>query len=335
VSLAIIAMSGGVDSSVSAFLTKQEGYDIIGATMILCSDKDVIYAKNVCDNMGVEHFVLNYRNEFQAKVIDKFVNTYKQGETPSPCIDCNKHMKFEKMIEFAKKKNAEKVVTGHYAIVEKQGNKYYLKKAKDKTKDQTYFLYFLNQNTLPYVSFPLGGLDKSETRKIAEEQGFANHKKPDSQDICFISDGKLREFLERKIRLTSGNFINEDNSIIAPHSGTEIYTIGQRKGLGVSNSTPLYVKEKRDNDIVLCDNDSLYSKRLEACDFSLVCDEILDGAMVMAKIRSTGAVQKARFNLIDDSRFMLEFEEPQRAVAKGQAVVLYDGDYCIGGGAIC
>ena len=348
-SLALIAMSGGVDSSVSAYLAVQVGYEAIGATLKLfdsnqqdacygktcCSEQDVLDAKSVCHKLGIPHYILNYKEEFKKEVIDKFVDTYKNGGTPSPCIDCNRYIKFQKMLDFAKKMNCDRIVTGHYAIIEQKDNKYYLKKAKDASKDQTYFLYFLNQEILPYLEFPLGYTDKSITRKIAEEQGFRNSNKPDSQDICFIPDGNLSEFLARYTCFTCGNFVDKDGNILGKHEGVEIYTIGQRKGLGISSANPLYVNKKDKADIILGSNEDLFAKKLTAKNLNIICDDIPDDSKITAKIRSTGKDNECVFNRIDEDKFSLEFTESQRAIAKGQAVVLYDGEYCLGGGEIC
>jgi len=231
--------------------------------------------------------------------------------------------------------NCDRIVTGHYAIIEQKDNKYYLKKAKDASKDQTYFLYFLNQEILPYLEFPLGYTDKSITRKIAEEQGFRNSNKPDSQDICFIPDGNLSEFLARYTCFTCGNFVDKDGNILGKHEGVEIYTIGQRKGLGISSANPLYVNKKDKADIILGSNEDLFAKKLTAKNLNIICDDIPDDSKITAKIRSTGKDNECVFNRIDEDKFSLEFTESQRAIAKGQAVVLYDGEYCLGGGEIC
>lgn len=347
---AIIAMSGGVDSSVAAHLTIKNGYACIGATMKLfggendmdstcCSLSDIEDAKAVCTRLGIEHYVFNFTGDFDEKVIKKFINAYEIGATPNPCIDCNRHLKFEKLIQRMYELDYDYVVTGHYARIEKEGNRYLLKKAVDASKDQSYVLYSMTQDQLAHTLFPLGSFTKNEAREIAEENGFANAKKHDSQDICFVPDGDYAGFIERYSGKSypEGEFVDKDGTVLGVHKGIIRYTIGQRKGLGLSLPAPMYVCQKdiENNRVVLCSNDELFEKELDGGNFNWIAfEKPPEKIKCKAKIRYNQREEPATVFVTGDSLVHIEFDAPQRAIARGQAVVLYDGDVVLGGGTI-
>ena len=350
---ALIAMSGGVDSSVAAYLMKEAGYECIGCTMRLyenedagvsrdqtcCSLDDVEDARSVAYRLGMPYYVFNFSDDFKEKIICKFINSYEMGRTPNPCIDCNRYMKFEKLHERAKILGCDKVVTGHYARIEHDGERYLLKKAVDESKDQSYVLYSLTQEGLAHTAFPLGSLCKSETRKIAEEHGFINAHKPDSQDICFVPDGDYAGFIRRftGCETSCGSFVDMEGNVLGEHKGIINYTIGQRKGLGIALGHPAYVVKKdiAANTVTLGLESDLYTKSLIADDFNLISVEKLEAPMrVTAKTRYSQKEQPAVVSYLGNGEYMVEFDEPQRAVTGGQAVVLYDGDIVVGGGTI-
>ena len=350
---AIIAMSGGVDSSVAAYLLKKDGYECIGATMRLftneeigvktekscCSLDDVEDAKSVAKRLEMPHYVFNFTDEFEKKVIEKFVRAYETGATPNPCIDCNRYLKFEKLFQRMKELGFDCVATGHYARIEEENGRFLLKKAKDLSKDQSYVLYQMTQEQLSRTLFPLGNLTKEETRKIAEENGFVNAKKHDSQDICFVPDGDYAAFIEhyRKKSYKSGNFVDKNGNILGTHKGIIRYTIGQRKGLGLSLPAPMYVlrKDIEKNEVVLCENSELFSKELDIEDTNWIAfDMPPESFSAKVKIRYNQKEEPAKITVTGENRVHIEFEAPQRAIAKGQAAVIYDGDTVIGGGTI-
>ncbi|MBO4339142.1 MAG: tRNA 2-thiouridine(34) synthase MnmA [Clostridia bacterium] len=350
---AIIAMSGGVDSSVAAYLMKEKGFDCIGATMKLFDNDDIVInneksccsldgvedARSVARKLAIPYYVFNFRDEFCKKVIDKFIYTYENGGTPNPCIDCNRNLKFQKLMDKMKELDFDYVVTGHYASVEEKNGRFLLKKGVDKSKDQSYVLYSLTQNQLSHIIFPLGEYTKDEIRKIANEQGFTNANKKESQDICFVPDGDYVSFIKEYTHKTypSGDFINTDNEVIGTHQGIINYTVGQRKGLGVAFGEPRYVcsVNPENNTVTLGSNEDLFSKELTATDINLISVDRIDGEMkVTAKIRYNHKEQPATVIQLDDKTIKVFFDEPQRAITKGQAVVLYDGEYVVGGGTI-
>lgn len=353
-SKAMIAMSGGVDSSVAAFLTLQQGYEVIGATMKLfdkddigiqektcCSLDDVMDAKSVCARLGIDHYVFNMKDEFAADVMRRFAETYRDGATPNPCIDCNRYIKFGGLLRRAEQLDCDYIVTGHYASIEfdKTSGRYLLKKAADKAKDQTYFLYPLNQHQLSKTLFPLGKLTKLEVRAIAESNQFINSRKHDSQDICFVPDGDYVKFLEGYFGETCpyGNFVDKDGNIIGQHKGTIRYTIGQRKGLGMGFNKPMYVcaKDVAKRTVTLGNNDDLFSTQVNAADVTMIAYEKLDRPIrVTAKVRYSQREERAILEQIGDREIHLEFDNPQRAVAPGQAVVCYEDDVVVCGGTI-
>lgn len=352
---AIIAMSGGVDSSVAALLMKEQGYDCIGATMKLfrnedigvprehscCSLDDVEDARSVAYKLGIPYYVFNFSDRFREEVIDRFVCAYENGRTPNPCIDCNRYLKFDKLYQRARELGCDCVATGHYARIERDetSGRYLLKKAVDADKDQSYVLYSMSQEQLAHTRFPLGGMTKPEVRRIAEAQGFVNARKHDSQDICFVQDGNYSEFIEQHTgkKYPEGNFIDTSGNILGRHRGIIHYTVGQRKGLGLAFAAPMYVcaVNAEDNTVTLGRNDELFSKKLIAKDINLISRaSIYEPLRVKAKIRYRQAEQWATAVQLDGDTLSVEFDEPQRAITSGQAVVLYDGDTVVGGGTI-
>lgn len=350
---AIIAMSGGVDSSVAAYLMCEQGYECIGATMKLfqqteekvrentcCSLEDVEDARSVATSLGMDYFVFNFTDRFQADVIDRFVAAYENGITPNPCIDCNRYLKFDKLHQRAMELGYDYVVTGHYARIEKTAaGRYLLKKAIDPEKDQSYVLYSMTQEQLAHTLFPLGGLHKTEVRAIAEAHGFVNAKKHDSQDICFVPDGKYADFITGYTGKTypCGNFVDKAGNVLGEHKGIIRYTIGQRKGLGLALPAPMYVCEVNpaENTVVLSTDAELYSDTLTAKNINLISvDKLTEPTRLQAKVRYRQAEQWATVTQTDDDTLVIHFDEPQRAVTRGQAVVLYDGDIVVGGGTI-
>ena len=354
----MIAMSGGVDSSVAACLLKESGHSCTGVTMKLFANEDIgasgdnvccslsgsLDARSVAAKVGFPHYVFNFSREFDEHVIGRFIGEYENGRTPNPCIDCNRFLKFEKLFQTARQTGCDYIATGHYARIERDGHngRYLLKKALDRTKDQSYVLYMLSQEQLSRTLFPLGGLKKSEVRRIAEDRGFINSQKPESQDICFVPEGKYADFIERRTGRKSepGDFIDESGKIIGRHRGLIRYTIGQRRGLGIPNPERFFVREKnvRDNTIMLCEEASLYANAVFAENFNLISRAAPPGPVrVLAMTRYRQKECAATVEWTDADRVKVTFDEPQRAAAPGQAIVLYellDGDTVLGGGTI-
>lgn len=345
---AMIGMSGGVDSSVAAYLTKQMGYDCIGMTMRLYDheysvdyipNNDAEDARRVAELLGIPFRIFEYQDEFRRCVIDRFIQTYESGATPNPCIDCNKHIKFGKVFEAMDALGIDYVVTGHYARIEQENGRWLLKKGLDHSKDQSYFLYNLTQEQLARTLFPLGSMSKAEAREIAEAQGFINARKRDSQDICFVPDGDYAGFIERCTGkcFPCGDFTDCRGNKLGTHKGFIRYTVGQRKGLGLALPAPMYVKEKdvEKNRVILCSNDELFSTCLDAVDFNWSSMDCPDGPIhCNARVRYKHTEQPAIVTPTGPSSVHIEFESPVRAISKGQAVVLYDGDTVVGGGTI-
>ncbi|MDO4487847.1 MAG: tRNA 2-thiouridine(34) synthase MnmA [Eubacteriales bacterium] len=350
---ALIAMSGGVDSSLAAKFMKDAGFDCIGCTMKLynnediglsrghtcCSLDDVEDARSVAYKIGMPYYVFNFTEDFHDCVIAKFVSSYEHGLTPNPCIDCNRYMKFDKLYDRAMVFGCEYVVTGHYARIEEKDGEYFLKKALDDTKDQSYVLYSMTQEQLKHTMFPLGGMRKSEVRRLADECGFINAKKPDSQDICFVPDGDYGAFLERYTgkKYTPGNFIDTNGNVLGTHEGTVRYTIGQRKGLGIAFGKPMYVKhiDVENNTVTLAEDSELFEDTLKASEFNWISGRTPEKEFrCSAKIRYRQKEQPATVTPLEDGTVKIVFDEPQRAITPGQAVVLYDGDTVLGGGRI-
>ena len=350
---ALIAMSGGVDSSRAAKLMKDKGLDCIGCTMKLyhnedagiessrtcCSLDDVEDARSVAYKLGMPFYVFNFTDAFRDTVIRKFIESYENGITPNPCIDCNRYMKFDKLYERAKTLGCDYIVTGHYARIEEQAGKFVLKKALDETKDQSYVLYFMTQDQLVHTMFPLGSMQKTEVRAIAEESGFVNADKPDSQDICFVPNGDYASVIELQTGKESaeGNFVDKQGNNLGRHKGVIHYTIGQRKGLGVSSTEPLYVCNicPKDGNVVLGSNDDLFSREADVSDFNWISGEVPGSEFrCKAKIRYRQPEQWVTVIPTGADTVHIVFDEPQRAITPGQAAVFYDGDTVLGGGTI-
>ena len=346
---ALIAMSGGVDSSVAAVAMTEAGYDCLGVTMRLhdygasCgAASEAADAAGVAQQLGFPFEILDCRPAFEQHVIQHFVSAYEVGDTPNPCIECNRYLKFSLLHDYAKEKGCDTVVTGHYARVEYDAStgRYHLKKAKNLAKDQTYVLYFLTQEQLARTAFPLGDApDKEAVRQRAAEQGFAAAEKKDSQDICFIPDGKYADFIRRRTgrEYPPGDFVDADGKVLGRHKGLIGYTIGQRKGLGLALPAPLYVRRKcRDtNTVLLTPECDLYTDTLVADGFNWVSgDPSTDPVRCTAKTRYSAKEAPATVTALPDGKARVVFDTPQRAVTTGQAVVLYDGDDVLGGGTI-
>lgn len=350
---AMIAMSGGVDSSVAAKLMCDMGYDCVGVTMRLydndiveskgktcCSEDDVYDARMVAYKLGMQFLVFNFIEDFKENVISKFVSSYEMGATPNPCIDCNRYMKFDKLSERAKVLGYDYVVTGHYAVIDfdEQSSRYRLRKAVDHTKDQSYVLYSLTQEQLKHTLFPLGGYTKTQIRKIAEENGFINAKKRDSQDICFVPDGDYASFIKRYTgkEYPAGDYISLNGEKLGKHSGIINYTIGQRKGLGIALGHPAFVIEKDilNNTVTLGENKDLFYKKVYVKDINaLSVEKFTDGMRLKARLRYNQVEQPAvLYKKVDG--VVLEFDEPQRAPSAGQSAVFYNDDIVLGGGII-
>ena len=352
---ALIAMSGGVDSSVAAFLAMKEGYDCVGITMKLfdnemihsdrscCSLDDIKYARNAAEKLGIPFYINNFSDSFREDVIEPFIASYKKGNTPNPCIDCNRYVKFNKLLLRARQLDMDYFITGHYARVEfsPEKGRWLLKKALDSEKDQSYVLYVMTQEQLSHTLFPLGTLQKTDVRKIAKEQSFNNADKKESQDICFVPEGSYAEFIEKfsGIKNEEGNFVDLNGNILGRHRGFVRYTIGQRRGLGISLNKPMYVHSKNleKNTIILCEDEDLFFPSLNAVDFNFIAIEKLEEPIrVKVKIRYN---QEEQWATVSPSASMenavhIQFDEPQRAITSGQAAVLYDGDIVVGGGTI-
>ena len=349
----LIAMSGGVDSSVAAKLLCDAGNECIGCTMKLfdncdaglsrsrtcCSLDDIEDARSVAFSLGMRYYVFNFKDDFREKVIKKFASAYLVGQTPNPCIDCNRYMKFDKLYERARLLGCDKIATGHYARIEFDGEKYMLKKARDESKDQSYVLYMLTQEQLAHTLFPLGELIKSETRAIAEASKLTNAQKPDSQDICFVPDGDYAAAIERLTGKTSapGNFIDTDGNVLGTHRGITHYTIGQHRGLGLALPERRYVCkiDAGSGTVTLGSGTELYSREVLVRDFNWISGEAPSGPIrCSAKIRYRQPEQAANVEPLSENEALIRFDTPQRAVTPGQSAVLYDDDTVLGGGII-
>ena len=343
---ALIGMSGGVDSSVAAFLIQQEGFSCTGCTMRLhdrsCGGSDdVADARAVAEKLGIDHMVLEFQREFAEKVMDPFVSCYERGLTPNPCIRCNRSLKFGAMLDRALALGFEYIVSGHYARIryDEASGRYLLYKAADKAKDQTYFLACLSQQQLSHIRFPLGELAKEEVRAIAERQGFGNARKKDSQDICFVPGGDYVAFMEQYTGKTypSGQYLDLSGKAVGIHRGAVCYTIGQRKGLGIALGAPVYVcaKDMKKNTVTVGPNEALFSSALRAEDMTWFPFPALEKPIrVTVKTRHSQHEQAATVYPGENNSIRVEFDAPQRAVTPGQAVVLYQDDLVIGGGTI-
>ena len=335
----LIAMSGGVDSSVAAHLMRCQGFACVGATMQLLSVFDPSDARAVAQKMDIDFHVLDMQAVFAEHVMADFVRCYEVGLTPNPCTICNRRIKFGALLDAALALGCDYIATGHYAQIEEQNGRFMLKKAADLAKDQSYFLYALTQHQLSHTLFPLGGLTKEEARRIAEEQGFVNARKKDSQDICFIPGGDYFAFLKKYTgkAYPTGNFLDMNGNIVGKHQNAVAYTRGQRKGLGLAMGKPVYVtgKDMEKNTVTVGDNEALFSASLLADDWIFSAFDTLTAPLrCKAKARSRMAEQPATVYPEENGSCRVVFDEPQRALTTGQAVVLYDGDLVLGGGTV-
>ena len=338
---AIVAMSGGVDSSVTAALMLEEGYRCTGVTLKLhgSNEAGLDDARQTARKLGIAHHVLDLTEDFRDEVIRRFIESYESGDTPNPCVDCNRYIKFGRLFSRAQHLDCELLATGHYAQIEKSGSRCLLKKAADGKKDQSYVLYTLGQETLARIRFPLGSLTKKEVREIAEGRGLANAKKQDSQDICFVPEGDYGAFMEAYTgkRYPPGDILDIDGKVIGKHRGLVRYTLGQRRGLGVAANRPVYViaKDTARNIITLGAEGALYSKTLTAGRINLIACETMEKPMrIMVKTRYLQEEKPAWAVQTAADEIRIEFDEGQRAITPGQSAVLYDGDIVIGGGII-
>ncbi|MBD5147865.1 MAG: tRNA 2-thiouridine(34) synthase MnmA [Oscillibacter sp.] len=347
-------MSGGVDSSVAAWLLQREGWDCAGATMRLydgeaaggdnrtcCSLDDVEDAKSVSRRLGIPHYVCNFGREFDRHVMAPFADSYQAGLTPNPCIDCNRHLKFGRLLDWAAELGYDYVATGHYARLGRDGDRLFLQKAADLSRDQSYVLATaLTQERMARTLFPLGGLTKPQVRQIAEEQGFINARKRDSQDICFVPDGDYGAFLERYTGKTypPGDILDQSGRTVGRHKGLVRYTLGQRKGLGIAADAPVYVcgKSVEANTLTVGPDEALYSRALLAEDWvwGAGCPPSSPVTGIAAKVRYRQTEQPAQAEILSGGRIKITFDQPQRAVTPGQTAVLYQGDAVLGGGVI-
>lgn len=368
----VVGMSGGVDSSVAAYLLQQQGYEVIGITMQIWQDEDVCSmeenggccglsavedARRVASSLGIPYYVMNFKQEFKENVIDYFVGEYLMARTPNPCIACNRYVKWEALLKRSLDIGASYIATGHYASIERLPNgRYSIKKSVTQAKDQTYALYNLTQHQLAHTLMPVGAFEKDKIREIAKNLNLPVANKPDSQEICFVPDndyaGYIAEYLEKKkqqsdiseadsIRhytgLQPGNYVNTAGEVIGRHKGLIHYTVGQRKGLGIAMGQPIFVVELRPetNEVVLGNANEVFSDRLVANRLNFMSIENLDGDMVVdAKIRYSHKGARATIKRTGPDEILCIFDEPQRAITPGQAVVFYDGDYVVGGGTI-
>ncbi len=342
---ALIAMSGGVDSSVAVRLMQEQGEDCVGLTMSLFPKNavehtdDTAAARAVAKRLGIPFYVEDYQEEFKKEIIDSFVQAYLHGQTPNPCIVCNKKLKFGKLMERAEQLSCDKIVTGHYAQIEKDSDTYLLRKAEDRNKDQSYMLYRLSQEQLEKSRFPLGTYQKTKIREMAEAWGFVNARQKDSQDICFVPDGDYARVIEEYTKEGSrpGPFVDTEGAVIGTHRGIIHYTVGQRRGLGIAAPEPLYVCriDPEQNTVVLGYREKLFSRELDAEEFNWITGSApTQPVRCRAKIRYHHEEEPCTVYPEGDSSAHIVFDTPQRAITPGQSVVLYDGDFVLGGGTI-
>lgn len=351
----VVGMSGGVDSSVAAYLLKEQGFDVIGVTMQIWQDetRDDVESKGGCcglsavddarriaNKIGIPYYVMNFKNDFKKFVIDDFIDEYKKGRTPNPCIACNKYVKWESLLRRSKEIGADFIATGHYArvVIHPETKRYCLRLSATAQKDQTYALYNLTQDQLKSTLMPVGEYKKEDIRKIAEKIDYFVANKPDSQEICFIPDNDYASFIEENVgKSNEGNFVDLDGKVLGRHKGIIHYTVGQRKGLGISFGKPVYVHSinVKKNEVVLCSNEDLFHKVLYAGNLNFMSvSEFSDGKRLKAKIRYNHKSAYCTVTMKDKETVKVVFDEPQRAITPGQAVVFYDGEYVAGGGTI-
>ena len=350
----LLGMSGGVDSSVSAILLKEQGYDVTGITLHLfeggcCNLDSTLEAKAICQKLGIEHVTMNYKELFKEKVINNFIDEYKNCRTPNPCIICNKFLKFGIMYNIAKKLGIDYIATGHYAKNEfsNKYGRYVIRKPQNVKKDQSYFLYNIPKEVIPYVIFPLANYSsKDEIRKIAKEHDLSVANKPDSEDICFITNGDYKDFLEKNsdLKANSGNIVDTEGKILGQHEGLYRYTIGQRKGLGISNSIPLFVVgfNKEKNELIVGKEDLLYNREAIISDVNLIAvDKITKPMRVKVKTRYTAREAVAvlipeisEISDLENNKLKILLDDAQRALTPGQSAVFYDEEGVLLGGGI-
>ncbi len=338
----MVGMSGGVDSSVTAALLLKQGYDVAGMTMRVwknTQDLAVADAQIVAKKLGIVHHVFDFREIFEKKVIQHFIDGYSSGRTPNPCVTCNHYIKFGEFLDKALEMGMDYIATGHYAKIEKEGDRYLLKKSASTLKDQTYPLYHLTQKQLSHVIFPLSGYEKTEVRKIAAELGLSVANKPDSQDICFVADHDYVKFIEEKtgVKMAPGNFVDKSGKVLGEHKGIYHYTLGQRKGIGVATGRPIFVShiDVEKNDITLGDEQDILSDTLIATNLNFIpMDKLNESIQVKAKIRYGTKEIDVLITPLAEDRVKVVFKEPQRAITSGQSVVFYQNDLVLGGGII-
>ncbi len=335
----LLGMSGGVDSSVSALLLQQKGYEVIGTTLEMLNTSED--ARNMCDSLQIPHYIYDCKEEFKNRVIEDFIHCYANCKTPNPCIECNRYMKFGIMWEKAKELGCNYIATGHYAKIEysEKYGRWVLKKSNAGKKDQSYVLWNIPKEILEHILFPLAEFEeKEQIREIARENNLKVANKPDSEDICFIPDGNYKKFLENNsdIRPKQGNIVNSKGKILGKHTGLYNYTIGQRKGLGISHPTPLFVLgfNPAKNQVIVGEESELYKKEITVTDINLLLvDEITEPVEVEVKTRYSAKVAKAQI-MQNGNEIKVIFEEPQRAITPGQSAVFYIDDIVLGGGKI-
>lgn len=343
-----VAMSGGVDSSLTAKMLLEKGYKVFGITLRLWVENTpeddvplaVVDAKKMCDFLGIEHHVVDARDIFYDNVVEYFVHEYAAGRTPNPCVFCNKHIKFNLLLNRALELGATHMVTGHYARVHynEESHLYELHKGADPKKDQSYVMWTMNQDILSHVLFPLGGQCKTETRKVANEYELPVANKPDSEDICFLPNHNYQALVERELSIPvkSGNIVHENGQVLGRHNGLFNYTIGQRKGLGIAYQTPLYVVrlDSDRNEVVVGDNDSLFTSRMICKVFNYLYGDFPNELEAEGKIRYAADPAPCKTKILEDGTLEVIFKDPQRAITPGQSVVFYEGTKVLGGGVI-